>query len=200
MNSGSDKEERSLIERCLRGDAASWDRLMELHYPKIASIVRWPKWKFDRHEVEDVIQETLEKVVKSLRDFKFQSALTTFIHTITVHTCIEQIRRKTAAKRDAFTMGLDSVGTDCEEPDIHIPRETGHNQEEMLLVKENIGLLQRALASLGKRCKELVRFRFFEDLSFQEMAEKLDAKQNTLVVQLKRCLFKIMKQFQTEGL
>lgn len=200
MDSARDREERSLIGKCLRGDNVAWDRLVELHYPKIAGIVRWPKWKFDRHEIEDVIQEALEEVVKSLKGFKFQSALGTFVHTITVNTCIEQIRKKTAAKRDALCMGLDSVGADCEDPDIHIPRSFDGNQEELLLGKEQIGLLKRALATLDKRCKELVRFRFFEDLSFQEIAERLNTKQNTLVVQLKRCLLRILKQFQTEGL
>lgn len=200
MLSESVREERSLIEKCLRGDGSAWDRLIDLHYPRIAGIVRWPKWKFDRHELEDVIQETLEQVVKSVKTFKFQSALETFIYKVTVNTCIEQIRKRTAAKRDVSCIPLDVIQTDCEKPDAHIPRSPDRNQEDLLLRLEQIGLLRQALESLDKQCKDLVRYRFFEEISFQEIAAKLNIKQNTLVVQLKRCLLRILRQFQTEGL
>jgi RNA polymerase sigma factor (sigma-70 family) len=200
MFSDGDRKERSLIEDCLAGDTSAWERLIELHYPKIRSIVRWHKWKFDNHEIEDVTQEVLEQVVKCLATFKFQCALATFIHTIAKRTCIEQIRRKTAAKRDGLCVVVDPVGGERDDPDSYIPLNPDPNPEDAILGKERTTLLKRGLASLDKRCKELVRLRFFEDLPFQEIAERLDAKQNTLVVQLKRCLFKIMKQFQTEGL
>jgi RNA polymerase sigma-70 factor (ECF subfamily) len=199
MSSECDREERSLIEKCLCGDGYAWDKLFELHQPRIAGIVRWPKWKFDRHEIEDVMQEALEEVVKSLKTFKFQSALATFIHKVTVNTCIEQIRKKTAAKRDGLCVPIDPTGTDREDTDAHIPVNPGLNQEEMLLGMERVGLLKQALTSLDKRCKDLVRLRYFEDLSFQEIAFRLDTKQNTLVVQLKRCLLRVLRQFQTEG-
>jgi len=200
MLSTGEKEERALVEKCLCGDNSAWDRLMELHRPKIAGVVRWTKWKFERHEVEDVIQETLLQIVRSLKEFKFQSALATFVHKITVNTCIEQIKRKTAAKRDARCVSLDALDGDPDDPPVRIPAGPAPNQEEMLLAEENIGLLKRCLASLDQRCKDLVRLRFFEDLPFHEMAGRLNAKQNTLIVQLKRCLLRILRQFQTEGL
>lgn len=200
MFSSGDKDERSLIERCLRADNHAWETLQERHRPRIAGIVMWPKWKFERHEIDDVIQETWLQLVKSLKEFKFQSSLGTFIYTITEFTCIEQIRKKTAAKRDGLRVELDTVSADQDDPDIHIPRNPGPNPEDEILRSEQIGILKRGLASLDKKCKELVRLRFFEDVPFRDIAARLDEKPNTLIVQLKRCLLKIMKQFQTEGL
>ena len=199
MFSGSDQEERILIGRCLKGDSCAWERLIELHYPKVAGIVRWPKWKFDLREVEDVTQESVEQIVKSLRRFKFQSALATFIQKITMNVCVQQIRKRTAAKRYAPCLPLDPVGACERDIDAHIPKNPYPNQEEMLLEQERLSLLKRGLASLDQRCKDLVRLRFLEELSFQEIAIRLNAKQNTLVVQLKRCLLRIMRQFQTDG-
>jgi len=200
MFSGSHEEERSLIDRCLQGDSRAWDRVMELHYPRIAGIVRWPKWKFDPREMEDVTQEALEEIVKSLKGFKLQSGLGTFVYKIVVNICIEQIRKKTAAKRVAQCVPLDPVSADRDESGTHIPRNPDPNQEEMLMAQERLGLLKRALSSLDERCRELVRLRFFEELSFQEIAARLHTKQNTLVVQLKRCLLRVLRQFQTEGM
>jgi RNA polymerase sigma factor (sigma-70 family) len=200
MFSGSDQEERILVGRCLQGDGCAWERLMELHYPKVAGIVRWPKWKFDVREVEDVTQEALERIVSSLKHFRFQSSLGTFVYKITVNTCVEQLRRKTAAKRSAPCMPLDPIRSDREDIEVHMAANPGPNQEEMLLAHERMALLRRGLASLDQRCKELVRLRFFEELSFEEMASRLNTKKNTLVVQLKRCLLRVLRQFQTEGL
>lgn len=200
MFSECDKEERLLIERCLHGDSVAWDKLVELHRPKIAGIVKWPKWRFDPHEVEDVIQDSLLQLVNSLKTFRFEASLGTFIHRITQCACIERIRKKTASKRDADCVPIGHGGANCDDIPVHIPVDPANNQEELLLGKERISLLKRALAALDKRCKELVRFRFFEDMSFQEVAERLNEKPNTLVVQLRRCLDKLMKLCGTEGL
>jgi RNA polymerase sigma-70 factor (ECF subfamily) len=196
---GNDREERLLVEQCLRGNQRAWEKLFKGHHRLVRSIAGWNKWSFTQHETEDVVQEIVEQVVKSLRGFQFQSRLSTFIYKIAVNTCVAQLRKKTALKRrsDLDCVALDTVGNGDQESETLVPVAGGKNQEEVLLDRENVQVIRKVLGSLDERCKELIRFRFFEDLSFEQIAAKLEAKRNTLVVRLKRCLDRLFKRLQT---
>jgi RNA polymerase sigma-70 factor, ECF subfamily len=197
--SGNDREEGRLVDQCLRGDQQAWEQLFEEHLRLVRSIARWTKWSFSPHETEDVIQEIVEQVVRSLRTFQFQSRLSTFVYKIAVNTCVAQIRRKTALKRgsDVDCVALDTVGDGDQDAGTLAAPSGGKNQEEILLHQENIHLIREALGSLDKKCKELIRFRFFDEFSFEQIADRLKAKKNTLVVRLKRCLDRVFQRLQT---
>lgn len=198
---GDDNTERLLVEQCLSGDERAWKTLVDKHFRLIGSIVRWQKWRFDQRDVEDVVQDALEELVKSLAGFQFQSRLSFFIRTIAVRACTDRIRKKVAQKRisDMDCVPLDSGGDDEDDSRTHIPADHGPNQEEMLVTRERLGALQEALGLLDKECKKLIRMRFFDDLSFPEMADELRIKANTVAVQVRRCVFKIQRLFPKQG-
>jgi RNA polymerase sigma-70 factor (ECF subfamily) len=143
----------------------------------------------------------LEAVVKSLGQFEFRSKVGTFVYKIAVSTCIACLRKKTAQKRgcgiaelpiDSFTetMGIEKACLDT----------AGFgNPEDLLVRRETIHRVGKALARLNERCQELVRARYFSELSFQEIAERTGLKENSLVVQLKRCLVRLFGILQAEG-
>jgi RNA polymerase sigma factor (sigma-70 family) len=53
---------------------------------------------------------------------------------------------------------------------------------------ELLQLLRGAFKSLGEKCRKLLRLRYYDELSFKEISTLLGAKENTLVVQARRCL------------
>jgi len=195
-------DERFLVQGCLAGDKLSWDRFFEIHYGTIRSVAGWRKWGFDTYEVDDVTQEILEETVKSLQRFDFRSQVSTFLYRIAVNTCISHLRKKKARKRicdhDCVPLNLSSRA-DHEYESGHVTPDPHKNQEDMLLESENIHALRKGLDSLGRQCRELIGYRYFEELSFQEIASKLNTKQNTLVIQLKRCLLRLLRHLQTDG-
>jgi RNA polymerase sigma factor (sigma-70 family) len=73
------------------------------------------------------------------------------------------------------------------------------NPEDLLIRSETIQRVGKALARLNERCRELVRDRYFSELSFLEIAEKTGIKENSLVVQLKRCLVRLLGILEGEG-
>lgn len=201
MIDGTDSEERSLVERCLAGEKHAWDEFFSAHYRTIASVVGSRRWGFDRSEVEDVIQDVLEAVIKSLKRFEFRSRVNTFVYKISVSTCIARLRKKTAVKRGGGSaeVHLDLSNTRLESDTVQDHAGCTGNPEELLLRQENIFTVGQALAKLGERCKELVRYRYFNELSFQEIAARTGLKENSLVVQMKRCLLRLFGYLQAGG-
>jgi RNA polymerase sigma-70 factor (ECF subfamily) len=195
-----DNSERLLVARCLRGEQKAWDELFGSHYRTVSSVASWKKWGFDAQEVEDVTQDIVVQIVTSLKTFEFKSSLSTFAYRIAVNTCTAHLREKKAIKRKTYSaqVALDPIesGTDGQESQVCV--NPGKSQEELLLEQETLRSLYAALLRLEKRCKELIQQRYFRQMSFHEIAQSTGIKTNTLVVQLKRCLARLLSILKEE--
>ncbi|MCA1960312.1 MAG: sigma-70 family RNA polymerase sigma factor [Desulfomonile sp.] len=194
-------DERRLVALCLTGDRKAWDEFFDANYRTISSVVAWRRWGFTPAEAEDVTQDIFEAIIKSLKGFEFRSKLSTFVYKISVSICIARLRKRAALKRgsgraelpiDPFmeTMEIDTTTTRGGSLD---------NPEDLLIRRESIFAVGKALTGLNERCRELIRFRYFNELSFQEISEITGLKENSLVVQLKRCLARLFGILQAEG-
>jgi RNA polymerase sigma-70 factor, ECF subfamily len=198
MESSTDPTERLLVQRCLAGDKRAWDVFFDSHYRMISSIVAWKKWGFDHAEREDVTQDALEGVVKSLRSFEFKARVSTFVYRIAVSSCIAALRKRTAGKRRAESgcVSLEGWNGDAESEvagEFCVPIT---NPEKLLIHEESVSAVKKALSQLGQVCRDLIQLRYFEELSFSDIAEKTSTKENTLVVRLRRCLTRLLEHLQ----
>jgi RNA polymerase sigma factor (sigma-70 family) len=200
MHSDPNEDERSLIEQCLAGNIRAWDRFLETHHKTIASIASWRKWGFDQAEREDVVQDILEGVIKSLPRFEFRARVSTFVYRVSVTSCIAALRKRAARKKrfDLRRSLSDLPNNDWEDKNDQVEINSIKNPEKLLLQRESISAMQRALAHVGESCKQLIGFRYFDELSFAEIAEATGVKENTLVVRLKRCLARLLEFMQRE--
>ncbi|MBI5568369.1 MAG: sigma-70 family RNA polymerase sigma factor [Desulfomonile tiedjei] len=202
MHAIPEDAEKSLVKRCLAGERDAWDTLFEAHFPTISSIAAWKKWGFDRADIEDVRQDILEAVIRSLKTFEFRSRLSTFIYRISVSSCIAHLRRKTATKRGgggAITLSMECGEERAGNNAIFDGLSITKNPEKLLIDQEGLRAMRGALARLDERCRELIRFRYYEELSFSEIAAMTGTKENTLVVMLRRCLLRLLDSVKAAG-
>ena len=192
--------EKTLLHRCLSRENMAWEEFCQCYYGTIASIASWKKWRFDPQDLEDVTQDILIELIRSLKNFEFKSDLRTFVYRVAVNTCIARLRRKLTLKRSTFSVpvALDPIESGTDEDFGHICVELAKNQEELLLEKETLQRIRKALFRLEEHCKELIRQRYFADVPFREIARRTGIKTNTLVVQLKRCLIRLLSILNEE--
>jgi RNA polymerase sigma factor (sigma-70 family) len=194
MNATYD-EERRLVDRYLESDRDAADAIIRRCEPTITAVVRHPRWRFNDDVRDEVLQTARTAILDSLKTFEFQSLLKTFAGTIAYRCCVAEVRRQRAAnpKSNPVTVPLTAApkksnpgpSDPSEQPDpSERPDDLLARLQEWSRVKE---LVERLEAS----CKELIRLRFFDDLAFDEIAERLKAKRNTVMVRLGRCLDKL---------
>jgi RNA polymerase sigma factor (sigma-70 family) len=89
--------EQELIEQLAQKNESAFRWLVEHYrnrvYHTALNIVQDPK------EAEDIAQETFIKVFESIKKFKQESSLSTWIYRITVHGALDKIRRKKTRQR-----------------------------------------------------------------------------------------------------
>lgn len=84
--------EKELIEGCARGDRAMQRALYDRYCKKMMAVcLRYAK---STQEAEDILQEAFIKIFKSIKDFRYESKLDTWITRIMINTALNSQRQK----------------------------------------------------------------------------------------------------------
>lgn len=96
--------ERDFIEELKQGKRNAYEKLLDqfqdLVYGKCLSFVP------NKEDAEDIAQEVFVEIFNSIKKFKGNSKLSTWIYKITINKCLEFIRKKNTKKRFAFLQSL----------------------------------------------------------------------------------------------
>lgn len=156
--------EWELIERLKQGDEAAFKQIVEssqgLVYNTALGIVQNPE------DAEDVAQEVFVQLYESIKGFKGESKLSTWLYRVTVSKAMDHLRKKKRKKRFAFVQSLFGMNDELvhDPPDFVHPGVTLDNKEK---AKE----LFKAINELPEKQKTAFTLNRIEGLSYQEISE-----------------------------
>jgi RNA polymerase sigma factor (sigma-70 family) len=143
-------------------------------------------------DAEDLTIEAFSKAFKNLHRFKKDYTFSTWLFRIATNNAIDFIRKK---KLDTFSLNTSytdddgaSVSMDLLDPDM--------TPDQEAINKQKIQLMQMFVTKLPTKYQRLVRLRYFDELSYEEIAQELDAPLGTVKAQLHRArelLYELMK-------
>jgi len=186
-----DVSERDLIARCRRGDSRAWEELFQRHYDAMGRFVFQLAPDFTREDVEEVCQDTLVTVVRTLDGFRGASAFQTWLFRIAANKANDYREKTHAAKRGG---GRVPLSLQAEDPVTGLtldPPSEAPSPDESLLGAEQAAELHGALDRLGNPCRELIELRYFGDRSYEELSSALDLNIKTVSSRLSKCLDKL---------
>jgi len=156
--------EWNLIERLKKGDEAAFKEIVEssqgLVYNTALGIVQNPE------DAEDVAQEVFVQLYESIRSFKGESKLSTWLYRITVSKAMDHLRKKKRKKRFAYVQSLFGANEQLiyDTPDFVHPGVSLDNKEK---AKE----LFKAIDQLPPKQKIAFTLNRIEGLNYQEISE-----------------------------
>jgi len=179
----SDKalEDFKLIDQAVNeGDEQAYAMLMDRYkrpvYHMVLKMVR------NVDDAEDLTIEAFAKAFKNLHKFKKDFTFSTWLFRIATNNAIDFIRKKrlnTMSIDTSFTDDNgDAVGFDVEDQNL--------NPQEVAIKSQKIELIQMFVTKLPAKYQRLVRLRYFEEFSYDEIAKELDAPLGTVKAQLHR--------------
>lgn len=179
-----------LIERCLRKDNAAWELVLTRHRRRIFHI----SYKFTgRHdEAEDLTQEILFKVFRSLDKFNRDADLGTWLSSVARNYCIDRYR---AGKREREVVVEDLLALDL------APAASG-NPHRALEDHDRRSFVRRGLEQLPSKLREAVVLRDLQGLTYQEMAAQLQLPEGTVKSRINRGreeLSRLLRRAQQPG-
>src|SRR5436190_16307786 len=177
------KEIDLLIERCLKGDQASWDTIVRLYWRKVFNIA----YKFvGRHdEAEDLAQDVFLKLFKSLKTFDRRANFSTWLISVSRNLCIDHYRSM-RREHEIVTHDVDVVV---------LAQPSGVDSAHTILERrDRVALLRAALDKLAPSLRTAVILRDIQELSYQEIAEQLGVPEGTVKSRINRGRTELARQ------
>jgi RNA polymerase sigma-70 factor (ECF subfamily) len=175
----------SLIERCLSGDQAAWEAVVRQNWRKVFNVAYKFVGKHD--EAEDLTQDIFLKIFKALASFDRRANFQTWIISISRNLCIDHYRsvrkeRQTIA-REVDAGDLQPVSSD------RGPYAAAEHQDLRVL-------LRQALQMLPVTLRTAVVLRDLQELSYQEIAERLGLPEGTVKSRINRGRLELARQLK----
>jgi len=163
-----------LIANARSGDPAALNRLLTHARPRLFAVAL--RVVRDRDDAEDVVQEALLKVCRSLTRFEGRSSFSTWLHRIVVNAALDRLRRQGARReRPADDDGRHATPVDM------IDEQT----PERLVARHETGeVVQVALARLSPVHRDVLVRREFDGESYRDLARLVRCPVGTVMSRL----------------
>jgi RNA polymerase sigma-70 factor (ECF subfamily) len=175
----------ALIERCLNGDQAAWETIVRLHRRKVFNIA----YKFvGRHDqAEDLTQDVFLKLYKSLETFDRRANFQTWLVSVSRNLCIDHYR-SVRKEREVVNRDVD--------PSELTPASSDRSAQAELEQRDRVHLLRRALDKLPPSLRTAVMMRDIQEMSYHEIAERLDLPEGTVKSRINRGRSELARQYR----
>jgi RNA polymerase sigma-70 factor (ECF subfamily) len=182
----------NLVTRAVeQGDQKAYAELMGRYRDSVYFMLL--KMVNNKDDAEDLTIEAFGKAFKRLEQYTPTYAFSTWLFKIATNNCIDFIRRK---KSNTFSIDNPYTSGDGEEMSMEL-RSHGPDPEEQMIKRQKEKLMRNVVDKLKPRYRQLVEMRYFQELSYEEIAEQLDLPLGTVKAQLFRArefLLQIVKK------
>jgi RNA polymerase sigma-70 factor (ECF subfamily) len=169
--------DRDLLRRCLAKQPGAWndfvDRFLGLIYHVVQHTAHLRSAPLKPEDTEDLAAEVLLQLVANdyavLRQFRQNSSLATYLTVIARRICVHELARRAAA-REVQPSGAAPAPEPEPEADTE-PRGAS---------LERLEEVERLLAKLPHREREVVRLHYIEGRSYEEISTELNIPVNTI--------------------
>jgi RNA polymerase sigma factor (sigma-70 family) len=173
-------EDFRLIDMAVGGDEKAFAKLLQRYkrpvYHMILKMVR------NVDDAEDLTIESFAKAFRSLPKFKKDFTFSTWLFRIATNNSIDFIRKK-----KLNTLSIENTYTDDDGQSVSIDVEDLNlNPQDVAIRTQKEEIIQVFVNMLPAKYQKLVRLRYFQELSYEEIAVELEAPLGTVKAQLHR--------------
>jgi RNA polymerase sigma factor (sigma-70 family) len=165
-----------LLDRAKEGDEKAFSELFIIYRPKVYFIIS--RMVKNKHDVEDLTMEVLEKVFNNLDAYKPTYSFKTWLDKVTKNYTLDYIR-----KRNIQFIHIDQDFINIETP------------ERKLIGTEQLNILEKCIDKLKSHYKSVVDLYCFDKLSYKDISKRLNVTEITCRSYLFRARRKIRYEY-----
>ena len=150
-------DDKALVKRALKGDRTAFSELLSRHYDYMFKIAF--KWTHNQNDAEDITENVCIKLVSSLKQFRGDSAFSTWLYPIVINAAKDHFKKQSRHKSPQR---------------ISSPNE--HKADERVMAQQ---VLDR-ISELPEDEREALVLVSFKGLSHKAAAELLDCAESTV--------------------
>lgn len=174
------KLDLTLVEEALNGDQLAYGNLMDRYRDSIYFMMI--KMVKNPDDADDLTIEAFGKAFSRLDQYSPSFAFSTWLFKIASNNCIDFIRKK---RVQLTSMDNGILTNEGERIQIDV-KSLNPDPEESIMQGQRVMHMRHLVSKLKPKYRELVEKRYFEELSYEEIADEMNLPLGTVKAQLFR--------------
>ncbi len=186
------QEDLELVRKALETkNPKTFERLMKKYRDSIYFMVL--KMVHNKDEAEDITMISFGKAFNNLAKYNQKYAFSTWLFKIATNNCIDYIRKK---RLETTSLDEDIENDKSENYTLDVKSDMLTPEEEVMKTQRIVSV-RGTVERLDPKYKILIQLRYYEELSYEEIAEQLNIPLGTVKAQLfraKEMVFNLIKK------
>lgn len=183
LNAATDE---MLVDMYIKGNDIAFDVLMKRYESKVYSYIYYAVK--NQELAEDLFQDVFVKVVVRLRNGQYQETgkFNAWIMRVAHNLVIDHFRKATDDKVISNDEGEQDLFND---PSLAV----NENREQEMIKEQMINDIKELIAKLPESQRQVLLMRYYEDMSFKEIAQQTNCSINTALGRMRYALLNLKK-------
>ena len=169
-------EIKEKIEQAKTGDQVAFTALLDYYWNEVYGFML--KRTENETDAEDITIETFAKAFDKINTYNPEFQFNTWLIAIAKNVHIDLLRKK---KTSLFV-----EITEAEDHQAYNIADSTPSAEDELITEQNLSQLLQYIKELKPHYQEVIQLRYFQEMTYQEIANKIDEPLNNVKVKLLR--------------
>jgi RNA polymerase sigma-70 factor (ECF subfamily) len=169
-------EIKKIIEKAKKGDQTAFTALLDRYWNEVYAFML--KRTENETHAEDITIDTFSKAFDKIASYNPEFQFNTWLIAIAKNVHIDLLRKKKSS--------LFIEITDEEENQAYNVADSSPTAEDELITEQNLSRLLLYIKELKPHYQEVIQLRYFQEMSYQEIAEQLDEPLSNVKIKLLR--------------
>ncbi len=173
-----------LTTRIVQGDKVAFELLFKMYHKPLCNFARVYVNQF--HIADEIVQETFISIWKTREQLNPSMSINAYLYRCVHNNCVNYLYKARVDKRLS-----DAYRNEIEYRARLLDSDFSDSFYDNLANDELEFIINKAIEQLPTQCREIFLLSRYQELSYQQIAEKLGLSKNTIKTQLSRALQKI---------
>lgn len=164
------------IKRAKNGTQSAYSFLLNTYWNEVYGYLL--KRTKNEYDAEDITIQTFSKAFSKIDTYKEEFKFNTWLITISKNIHIDVLRKREASIRSYFL--------DRDEEKVRTVADKNLSPEDALIKKQNLAQLLNYIKQLKPHYQQMINLRYFQEMSYQEMADYINEPMSNVKVKLLR--------------
>lgn len=164
------------IEKAKTGDQVAFTFLLDFFWNEVYGFML--KRTENETDTEDIVIETFAKAFDKIATYNPEYGFNTWLIAIAKNAHIDLLRKKKSALFVAIT--------NVENHQAYSVADDSNSAEDALIIEQNLAQLLQYIKLLKPAYQEVIQMRYFQEMTYQEMAEQNNEPLNNIKIKLLR--------------
>lgn len=175
------------IEKAKTGDQVAFTFLLDFYWNEVYAFML--KRTQNETDTEDITIETFAKAFDRIATYNPEYAFNTWLIAIAKNVHIDLLRKKKSSLFVEVTEEQERIAENIADSSL--------TAEDQIIKEQNLSNLLHCIRQMKPQYQEVIQLRYFQEMSYQEIADELNEPLNNVKVKIlraKKLLLEILKK------